>query len=188
MSSLTLYRTLLDSSSRRMYICYFLSMSRVSCLCEPSASRQVWAIWARDTQRGQRVERKLCSSVCVFVCLFFAYKTVRAETQIRPNTRMLRAHTHLARRPAAPREVPKIDKTPQANSRPHRSSATARFISPRVALGRAACLLLATPCRAATRAIARGGRAPRGRRGRRRGAWRARRPSRRAAPWRRRLG
>ena len=152
-----------------------------------STQRRCWVVGAPEDQRAARTqsqrhtrdrERK---SPCVRVFVLYLLP-------VGPNTRMLWAHTHLSHDGQPRLEKSKIDKTPQANSRSHRSSAIARFISPRVALGRAACLLLATPCRAATRAIARGGRAPRGRRGRRRGAWRARRPSRRAAPWRRRLG
>ena len=133
----------------------------------------------RDTRAIVRGNR-LYIAACVFLGLYLL--------PVRHPTRECSGHTRTSHDGQPRLEKSKIDKTPQANSRSHRSSAIARFISPRVALGRAACLLLATPCRAATRAIARGGRAPRGRRGRRRGAWRARRPSRRAVPWRRRLG
>ena len=62
------------------------------------------------------------------------------------------------------------------------ASPAPRVVSTRVALGRARPLP-AMPCHAAMRAIARRGLAPRGRRGRRRGGWRARRPSTPAAPW-----
>ena len=161
----------------------------------PIYAGQVWA--HRPDTRARQCFGACLMCVCrVSISLLLVSACVNlpiSDTRAGAHTymRMLWAHTHLARR-RQPRLGEFQDRRDgaQANSRPRtlRSSAVARVVSPRVALGRAACLLLATPCRAATREIARRGRAPRGRRGRRRGAWRARRPSRRAAPWRRHLG